>query len=180
MRWNVLGERTLYASEWVHLKLVEVEPPGHAPFEHHVVHLPKDAVGVVITDPERGVLLLWRHRFITDSWGWEFPAGSVEPGEDVAAAARREVLEETGWAPGPLQFLFSYNVANGITDHRFHVYQAEGAVEVGPPTDDIEAERIEWVPFAEVPRLIAAGEIPDGPTLVALLYALGWSPTLPT
>ena len=179
MRWTVHGERTLYTSEWVHLKLVEVEPPGHDSFEHHVVHLPKDAVGVVVSD-DRGVLLMWRHRFITDSWGWEFPAGSVEPGEDPAAAARREVVEETGWEPGPIRHLFSYNVANGITDHRFHVYRADGASQIGPPEDDTEAERIEWVPTEEVHRLIAEGRVPDGPTLVGLLYALGAPPTLST
>jgi hypothetical protein len=74
MRWTVHGERTLYASEWVGLGLVDVEVPGGARFEHHVVRLPREAVGTVVHDPQRGVLLLWRHRFITDSWGWEVPA----------------------------------------------------------------------------------------------------------
>ena len=45
------------------------------------------------------MLLLWRHRFITDTWGWEIPAGRVEAGEALEDAARREAIEETGWAP---------------------------------------------------------------------------------
>ena len=48
-------------------------------------------------DPARGVLALWRHRFITDTWGWEIPAGRLEAGETAEQAARRETLEETGW-----------------------------------------------------------------------------------
>ena len=46
--------------------------------------------------------MLWRHRFITDSWGWEIPAGGVDAGETPEDAAAREVLEETGrieWLP---------------------------------------------------------------------------------
>ncbi len=49
--------------------------------------------------PARGVLLLWRHRFITDTWGWEIPAGGIDPGETPPDAAARETLEETGWEP---------------------------------------------------------------------------------
>jgi 8-oxo-dGTP pyrophosphatase MutT (NUDIX family) len=45
-----------------------------------------------VHDPDRGVLLLWRHRFITDSWGYEIPAGGVDEGETPAQAATRELL----------------------------------------------------------------------------------------
>lgn len=71
MRWDVHGERKLYESEWVTLALTDVEIPaiGAKPavrFEHHVVRMPAAATGVVVHDPEKGILLLWRHRFITD------------------------------------------------------------------------------------------------------------------
>ncbi|MEZ5141277.1 MAG: NUDIX domain-containing protein [Acidimicrobiales bacterium] len=91
MRWTVHGERTIYDSPWVRLTLVDVEVPDGDRFEHHVVRFPRSAAGVVVHDPGRGVLLLWRHRFITDTWGWEVPAGWVEEAESVeaAAAARR-------------------------------------------------------------------------------------------
>ena len=173
MEWRVVGERTVYESPWVALRVVDVEPPGRPAFPHHVVHVPRDAVGALVTDRERGVLLLWRHRFITDTWGWEIPAGAIEPGEDPAAAAAREVLEETGWRPGPMRHQVTYNVANGITDHRFHIYLAEGAERIGDPVDDIEAERVEWVGRARLPGLVTGGGVPDGPTLTALLWLLG-------
>ena len=75
MRWTVHGERRLYDSEWMRLVLVDVEVPGVERFDHHVVRYPQPASGTVVHDPDRGVLLLWRHRFITDTWGWEIPAG---------------------------------------------------------------------------------------------------------
>jgi 8-oxo-dGDP phosphatase len=94
MRWIVHGERPLYATPWVGLHLVDVEIPGGERFEHHVVRVPSEAAGCVVYDPDRGVLLLWRHRFITDTWGWEIPAGGIDDGETAASAAVREVLED--------------------------------------------------------------------------------------
>ena len=94
MRWTVHGSRSIYASDWVGLDLVDVEVPGHERFDHHVVRFPRPAAGTVIHDPDRGVLLLWRHRFISDTWGWELPAGGADPGETLEQAAVREAIEE--------------------------------------------------------------------------------------
>ena len=174
MRWTVHGERVLYDSEWVRLTLVDVEIPGEPRFEHHVVRMPNQASGTVVHDPERGVLLLWRHRFITDTWGWEIPAGRIDDGETPEEAAAREVLEETGWRPGPLRPLIAYQPTNGLSDQRFHLFVADSATYVGEPTDPGEAERIEWVPVDEVRRIARESEMPDGLSLTAVLYAIAF------
>lgn len=172
MEWIEHGERSIYESPWVSLRLVDVEVPGGDRFDHHVIrrHLP--AAGVVVHDPDRGVLLLWRHRFITRTWGWEVPAGRVEEGESLEDAAAREVLEETGWRPGALRHLFGYHPTNGMSDQRFEVFAAAGATHVGDPTDVSEAARVEWVPVARVRELITSGELGDGLSLTALLWWL--------
>lgn len=56
MRWAVHGERVIYDSPWVRLALVDVEIPGGNRFEHHVIRSAHPAVGVVVRDPDRGVL----------------------------------------------------------------------------------------------------------------------------
>ena len=171
MRWTVHGERTLYDSPWVRLTLVDVEPPGHERFEHHVARL-AGAAGCLAIDPGRGVLLLYRHRFISDTWGWEMPAGRIDEGEAPIDAAARETLEETGWRPGPLSPLVEFNTANGITDQRFYVFRADGATHVGDPVDAYEAEKVAWHSWPQVRALVADGAVPDGPSLLALTYAL--------
>ncbi len=176
MRWLIHGERNLYESEWVTLALTDVEIPatgGHSArrFEHHVVRMPAPATGVVVFDRNRGVLLLWRHRFITDTWGWEVPAGRVDAGETPEEAAAREVLEETGYRlTGALQYLHHYAPASGVADHRYYLYAGEGADHVGDPSDPSESERIEWVPFDQLRDAIAKGEVDNGLTLTALLW----------
>jgi 8-oxo-dGTP pyrophosphatase MutT (NUDIX family) len=161
VRWTVHGEREIYGSDWMRLVLVDVEIPGVERFDHHVVR-----------DPGRGVLLLWRHRFITDTWGWEVPAGRIEVGETPEDAATRETEEETGWRPGPLTRLGVYAPSNGTSDQMFHVFVADGATRIGEPTDIGESERVEWVAVDVVRKLIAAGEVTDGLSLTALLWAL--------
>lgn len=172
MRWTVHGERDVYRSPWVALTLVDVEVPGGARFDHHVMRSPRAAAGVVIDDDERGVLLLYRHRFITDTWGWEIPAGGVDDGESPAEAASREAVEEVGWRPVGIEPVLSYHPSNGISDQTFHLFRASGAERVGEPTDPAESERIEWLPRAEVLRLVADGEVTDGLSLTALLAVL--------
>ena len=172
MEWTVHGERTLYDSRWVRLTLVDVEIPGMRRFEHHVVRVPRPAAGVVVHDPERGVLLLWRHRFITDSWGYEVPAGGVDADETPVEAAAREVLEETGWRPGPLRELAVYHPSNGLNDQTFHLFVADGATHVGEPTDPAESERVEWVSVDDVVARVRGGQVRDGLSLTALSLAL--------
>jgi 8-oxo-dGTP pyrophosphatase MutT (NUDIX family) len=172
VRWIVHGERTIYDSEWMRLTLVDVEIPGHRRFDHHVLRMPAAASGTVVHDPDRGVLLLWRHRSTTDTWGWEVPAGRIDDGETPEQAARRETLEETGWQPGRLRHLTTYFPHNGSSDATFHLFAADGAVHVGEPADPTESERVEWLAVDDVRRRIAAGEVGDGLSLTALLWWL--------
>jgi 8-oxo-dGTP pyrophosphatase MutT (NUDIX family) len=174
VRWENHGETVRYDSDWLRVVTADVELPDGRRFDHHVVRLPRPAAGVVVTDPSRGVLLLWRHRFITDSWGWEIPAGRVEAGESPDAGARREVLEETGWEPGPLRLLTKYHPSNGLSDQTFHLFVADGAKEIGAPVDWYESERIEWLPTSRVIDEMTAGRIGDGLSLTALSWSMAF------
>lgn len=175
MRWTVHGERTIYDSPWMRLALTDIEIPGGPRFEHHVLRMPCHAAGVVITDAELGVLLLWRHRFATDTWGWEVPAGRIDPGETPEEAGAREAFEETGWRPGPLTHLTTYFPHNGTSDATFHLFHAAGATYVGDPIDASESERVEWRTWEQIRASMRAGEIGDGLSLTALLWAQTFS-----
>lgn len=172
MEWLVHGERTIYDSPWCSLRLLDVEVPGGPRFEHHVLRARGAAVGAIVEADDGRVLLLYRHRVLTSNWGWEIPAGGVEPGESLADAAAREALEETGWEPGPMAPLFGYDPMNGMSDQRFELFLARGATYRGEPEDAAESSRIEWVPRNEVQRLIRDGGVNDGFTLTGLLWWL--------
>jgi 8-oxo-dGTP pyrophosphatase MutT (NUDIX family) len=171
MQWTTFGERPIYESPFVRLVLVDVQQPDGRRWEYHVVRLRSLAAVVMVDDAER-VLLMWRHRFILDSWGWELPMGLIEPGETAEQAATREVEEETGWRPKSLRPLVYAEPANGITDSEHHVFLAEGAIQVGEPTEANESDRIEWVPLDDISAMIDRREITSSASQVGLMRYL--------
>jgi 8-oxo-dGTP pyrophosphatase MutT (NUDIX family) len=172
MKWTIHGERSLYESAWIGLTLVDVELPSGHRLDHHVVRSTAAAAGTVVHRADAGVLLLWRHRFITDSWGWEIPAGRVDHGESALEAAQRECLEETGWEPGPLRPLTSYFPLNGQSDQVFNLFMADSARHRGDPSDTDEADRVEWLPVERLRAEMLAGHVNDGMSLTALSWCL--------
>ncbi|MBD0740424.1 NUDIX hydrolase [Streptomyces sp. CBMA29] len=166
--WKNHGEKTVYENPWLTLNLADVELPDGRHLDHYLIRQRPVALATTVNDAGEA-LLLWRHRFITDSWGWELAAGVVEHGEDIEAAAAREMLEETGWRPGPLQHLLTVEPSNGLTDGRHHVYWSTTAEHIGHPEDDFESERREWVPLSSIPSLIERGEIRSANAVAALL-----------
>jgi 8-oxo-dGTP pyrophosphatase MutT (NUDIX family) len=167
--WKNLGEHTVYENPWLRVNLADVELPDGRHLDHFLIRQRPVALATAVNENNE-VLLLWRHRFIPDSWGWEIAAGVVEDGEDLEEAAAREMLEETGWRPtGPLHHLLTVEPSNGLSDARHHVYWAEGAEYVGHPQDDFESERREWVSLKDIPDLVARGEIRASNAAAALL-----------
>jgi 8-oxo-dGTP pyrophosphatase MutT (NUDIX family) len=171
MQWQVISERPLYTDQWLDISLADVELPDGRHLDHRVIRTMPGA-GAALVNDQREVLLMWRHRFITNVWAYEIPMGGINDGEDPAAAAAREVEEETGWRPGPLRPLIYVEPSNGLINARHHIFTGNTARFTGPPTEAFEAEHATWIPLAKVRDLIADGRIVGGTTLAALLYLL--------
>jgi 8-oxo-dGDP phosphatase len=169
--WQVRERTAVYQSEWVELWLEEVEIPGLPPLIHHVLRFPRQSVYAVVVR-DGNILLLWRHRFITGDWGWEVPAGWVDANEDALAAVRREVEEETGWRAGRVERVAEYNAQSGMSNMRFTLFCAYDPEYVGERTDRSESSKLAWVPIDRIRSIIRAGEIKDGPSILAITYYL--------
>ncbi|MFY1689964.1 NUDIX hydrolase [Plantactinospora sp. WMMB782] len=168
MRWKNLGEHTVYENKWLTVNLADVELPDGRHLDHFLLRQRPVALCAAVND-QNEVLLLWRHRFIPDTWGWELPAGVVDASETLEEAAAREMLEETGWRPGRLTPLITVEPSNGLSDAQHHVYLADGAEYVGEPEDYFESEKREWISLSRIPEMIAAGEIRSANAVAALL-----------
>lgn len=166
--WRNLGERIVYENRWVKVAMADVELPDGRHLDHTVIRLRPVAVATVVNEANE-VLLLWRHRFITDRWGWELPSGGTGEVEDPAAAAAREFEEETGWRPGPMRPLLAMDPMPGISTSHHQVFWSDQAEHVGDPEDGFESTRREWVPLEKVPELVARGEIRSANAVAALL-----------
>ncbi len=170
-RWTIHGERLVDENPHIRLSVASVELPNGKHFEQYVFRMRRCVMTVVLDEPGERLLLIWRHRFIVDRWDWEVPGGYVDPGEDGAAAAAREVEEETGWRPRAVEFLLTFQPAIGSADAPQDVYVARGADLVGEPEID-EAEAVRWVPVDEAQEMIRRGEILGAATVIGVMHAV--------
>jgi len=106
----------IYDNPWVWLGQVLVELPDGERFWHHVVRLHRAAMMVLVDDRER-VLLLWRHRFVQDRWGWELPGGLIDEGVRVVSPSR---ASSTRANQGPTAHLVT--PARGATTRPAHTH----------------------------------------------------------
>jgi ADP-ribose pyrophosphatase len=133
-----------------------------------VVHGP--AVAIVAVDRDDTVTLVRQPRPSVDGLVLEIPAGGVEPDEEPLAAARRELVEETGLHGGEWVEASTFFTTPGFCDERMHLFVATG-LEAGEASPE-EGEELEVVrvPVGDVPALLP--ELEDGKTLVGLLLLL--------
>jgi 8-oxo-dGTP pyrophosphatase MutT (NUDIX family) len=174
-KWKIHGERLVDDTRRLRLSIASVELPSGVHFEQYVLRLPRAAMMVVLDDQDQ-VLMIWRHRFVLDRWVWELPGGYVDPGEDPAEAARREVAEETGWQPRESRLLLTSQPMVGTAEAENLVFFSRGADRVGDPQDTDEAHRISWLPLSSVAQRIGAGEIVGSASQLGLLQVLAFPP----
>jgi ADP-ribose pyrophosphatase len=170
--FEVASTRRIYASPWCGLRRDEVVLPGGELQEYHVFEI-SDAVTVVPVRSDGSIVMVGQYRYPHGRTHWEIPAGRIDSGEDPAAAARRELREETGHRAGRLLPLPGFYPTNGISAHYAHAFVAldcelEGELRL----DGSEQLVVRVFERAEVEALIDAGRLADAFTALPLLYYL--------
>lgn len=170
-QWTIHGERIVDDTRRAVLSIADVELPDGIKFEQYVLRVPAAIMVIVLDDADR-VLMMYRHRFIIDSWVWELPGGYLDPNEDPDEAAFREAEEETGWRPRSVEKLLEFQPMVGTIDQPNVVYLARGADDTGAEPDINEAQEVRWIPLSEIRGLIASGQIVGSGSVAGLMAVL--------
>ena len=143
--------------------------PGGVNVVREVVHHRGSAVILPrLTDGR--ILLIRQFRLAAGRSLWELPAGCLDPGETALQAARRELIEETGYRASCWKKLLEFYPSPGFVDEKMTLFLAEGA-QPGPARPETD-ERILVQRFSvpQLQRMIGNKKILDGKTLAGLLY----------
>lgn len=177
--WTTRSSTPKYTNPWISVREDAVVRPDGGEGVYGVVTMRNPAVFVVALTDDDEVLMVSLYRYPTQAMSLEVPAGGSD-GENLLLAAQRELVEETGYTAREWREIGRMNALNGVCDAPEHVFLATG---LEPPVSARDAEEtireqeaegiaaVRAVSWRDVMRLVAAGEITDGETLAALMFA---------
>jgi ADP-ribose pyrophosphatase len=169
---RVLSSREVYHGPAFRVTADQVLEPSGVRTRRDIVH---HSGSVVILAVEEGVsdprvLLERQYRYAARQMLWELPAGRIDKGENDLHAAKRELLEETGYTAKRWRRILRFYASPGFLAEAMNLYLARG-LRAGPaqPEPD-EVIHVRMVPLSAAVRMVMRGAIKDGKTISGILW----------
>ncbi|MAG44766.1 NUDIX hydrolase [bacterium] len=164
-----LKRKTIYKSPWINLFTDKVlMPSGKIIEKYHFLDYPKESIVVLLTNSKHEICFIKSLRYTTKKIECELPAGGIEKDESILNAAKREVLEETGFRTKSLEKVYSFNPSNGMSNQLVHVIFGTISNDKQKYFDTDEVKEVHWFSLKKIKNLILNNKITDGVALVAL------------
>ena len=117
---------------------------------------------------EETIVLIKQYRYSVDELLYELPAGRIEKGEDLLAAAKRELAEETGYIAERWCEISRFYTAPGFCNEMLYMYEATDVTLTEQSLDDDEEAEVIVMPLPEAWQLVLAGKVRDSKTVAGL------------
>lgn len=149
-----------------------VEEPSGIRARRDVLWHPGSVVILAVDDAggEPRVLLARQFRYAAGRDLWELPAGRKDKGEATLAAAKRELLEETGYRARRWQRVLFFYASPGFLDETMAVYLARGLQAGAAQPEEDEKIVIRFFALSRALRMVMSGALRDGKTIAAVLW----------
>jgi 8-oxo-dGTP pyrophosphatase MutT (NUDIX family) len=182
LKWRKLGSEAGADIPLFKLRIDTMQhPASRDEFRRMVLEAPAWVTVVAVTSNDE-IIMVEQYRFGVGELTLEPVAGTVDPGEETLVAAKRELLEETGYGGGEWRYLGSVQTNPAIFDNLCHHWLVEGVERVQEPTpDEGEALRVHLLSLAELRAAISDGRLRHSLGLSALsrvfpLWELPYTP----
>ena len=171
-RARVLSSRVAYRGSVFQVTTDMVAEPGGIRARRDVVRHSGSIVVLPVDDrnDEPRILLERQYRHAAQSMMWELPAGRIDEGESPVAAARRELLEETGYTARHWKKILYFYVSPGFLDETMTIYLARGLRAGEAQPEDDEKITTRFFPLSAARKMALNGGIRDAKTLSAILW----------
>lgn len=172
-KWTVLDSKYLIKKPWATLRVDKLRMPnGNIKEEYYVLEYPTWVNMVAITEQDT-ILFVKQYRHGVGEVLVELPAGVVEPREDPTVAARRELLEETGYAFDSIEYICKLHANPATSGNLTYTYLLRGGKKIQEqdldPGEDIEVLEMS---IEEAKAFLFANKISQALHTSALFYAL--------
>jgi 8-oxo-dGTP pyrophosphatase MutT (NUDIX family) len=159
--WKVLSSEYVSRKFWYTVRVERVQLPNGTVIPEYWVQEYVPWVNVVALTTDQKVLLLRQYRHGIGQVNYEIPAGTTDPGEtSMEAAARRELLEETGYGGGRWSPLMTLSANPALTTNLTYTFLAQDVVPMATPDPGLDEDlRLHPTPVADVEALIDSGEM---------------------
>jgi ADP-ribose pyrophosphatase len=171
--WQVASSHEIFsAPPWIHLSRQTVRlPDGHIVDDYHKIQLLDFSV-IVAQTTNGDVLVERQYKHGLGQVALMLPAGALTIGEDALTAAKRELLEETGYASGDWSFLGKFTANANYGCGTMHLFAARSIRKTSPiDSDDLEEMEILFMPPSELFAAICAGKMPALTSVAAIALA---------
>jgi len=171
---RVISSKTVFRGRVFNVDSDEVIEPGGVKARREIVRHPGSIVVLAVDDAGSGkdplVLLERQYRYAADKRLWELPAGRIDPGESHLAAARRELLEETGFTATRWQHAIDFYASPGFLDEVMHLFMARGLTRGKAQPEDDERITVRFFPLRQTIKMALSGRIIDAKTLAGIFW----------
>jgi ADP-ribose pyrophosphatase len=169
---RTISSQTVFHGRVFNVVSDEVQEPEGVTARRDIIRHPGSIVVLALDDSGRTprLLLERQYRYAADMRLWELPAGRIDPGEDQLTAAKRELLEETGFTARKWRKALSFYASPGFLDEVMHVFLARGLEKGQARPEDDERIRVHFFPLPRVVKMALSGKIPDSKTLASVLW----------
>jgi ADP-ribose pyrophosphatase len=170
---RVISSRTVYRGPVFWVTTDDVQEPGGVRARRDVIHHTGSVVILAVDDAsgkEPLVLLERQYRHAANDYLWEIPAGRIDQGEQPLPAAKRELLEETGFTAAHWRRIFKFYASPGFVAETMSVFLATGltAGTAQPEADEVIQQRM--VPLQMAVGMVLRGTIRDAKTISSVLW----------
>lgn len=129
----------------------------------------KGAAAVIAEDSDGNILMVRQYRNSIDAHTLEIPAGGLNPNEDMAACAARELEEETGYRTEKVSHLMDFIATVAYSNEMIGIYYADKLIKSAQNLDEDEYVEVEKYPLDDLVQMVYEGKIVDGKSIAAIM-----------
>jgi ADP-ribose pyrophosphatase len=171
---QVLSSELVFESSAFNVYTDRVIEPGGREAKRDIVRHNGSVVILAVDDSKSKkdpmVVMERQYRHAAGQYLWEIPAGKIDEGEKRLPAAKRELLEETGYRAKKWTKLVRYYPSPGFVGEWMQIFLAEGLTSGDAQPEDDEEIELFLMPLSAVLKMIDHGDIMDGKTLIAAQF----------